>query len=217
MAKPRLQLQGKVFGYLTVVADAGNTAEGKSRWLVRCICGREKILPAAIFYRKGNHPVSKSCGCLRRRLISEATSTHGMSKHPAYAIWRSMIDRCRLPTHQAWKNYGARGIKVCDRWASSFEGFWEDMGSSYRSGLTLERVDNSKGYQPGNCIWATYSQQGSNRRTNRRIHTPWGYLTVSEAARKSGIGHTTLLYRINTQVPKEHLFDAPDTTRSFFR
>ncbi len=133
-----------------------------------------------------------------------------MSKHPAYAVWRSMLDRCRLPQHQAYANYGGRGIKVCARWQASFENFWQDMGPTYRSGLTLERKNNARGYSPKNCMWATRTAQARNKRGNRMIDTPKGKMLLSEASELSGIGTTTLLYRVAHRWPANRLFDAPD-------
>ena len=126
-----------------------------------------------------------------------------------------MRDRCRLPTHQAWKNYGARGIKVCDQWNESFQKFWEDMGESYAPELTLERVDNEAGYSKENCVWVTRKTQNSNKRSNVWIQTPWGKLTVAQASEKSGIGVTTLLYRLKAKVPQSKLFAPPDTRNRF--
>jgi hypothetical protein len=212
MGKPASQLQGLVFGRLTVLHRVGNTAQGKARWKVRCECGKEKEVASHDLTRT-MHP-TRSCGCLMIDRIRESNTTHGMSEHPAFWVWRSMRDRCRLPTHQAWKNYGGRGIKVCPRWGN-FESFWSDMGPTYSSGLTIDRIDNSKGYYRENCRWATYRQQASNKRGNRRIHTPWGYLTVSEASQKSGIGITTILYRLNHQCPIAELFSKPSFTNRF--
>jgi len=142
-------------------------------------------------------------------MIGDANRTHGMSKHPAYAVWRSMLDRCRLPTHQAWANYGGRGITVCSEW-QSFETFWADMGPTYRRGLTLERKDNEGGYSAVNCEWATYRKQMNNKRGNVWIETPLGVMTVAEASRLSGIGHTTLLYRIAHGVSLSTILSTPD-------
>lgn len=215
MGKPRLQLQGQTFGYFTVIAAAG-AKNGDSLWLLRCVCGKEKILPCSDFRRTCKHKTTQSCGCMRRKLIGDANRTHGMTNHPAFWVWRSMRDRCRLPTHQAWKNYGGRGIRVCKKWRK-FETFWSEMGPAYKPGLSIERKDNNGNYEKDNCYWATSRQQNSNRRDNRRIHTPWGFITVAEASRQSGIGITTLLYRLNRQVRRENLFDKPDTTRTFPR
>lgn len=214
MAIYHTDLTGKVFGRLTVVRYLGVNRTGKASWWVRCECGKEKRVDASNLTRK-NHP-TRSCGCWMKEQIRAAIQTHGMSHHPAYAVWRSMVDRCRLPTHQAWKNYGGRGIRVCPRW-ENFESFWSDMRDTYVSGLCLERKDNEKGYSPENCCWASYTAQNSNRRDNRMIHTPWGRITLKEASRKSGIGYTTLLYRLDNKVPMAHMFDKPDLSRTFPR
>lgn len=207
-----IDLTGKVFSRLTVISRAPNNKQGKACWFARCKCGTIKIIAAADF-KKG----TTSCGCYQRQRAAEVSKTHGMSGHPAYWVWRSMCDRCRLSTHQAWKNYGGRGIRVCSRWKDSFEDFWVDMGPTYLFGLTIERRDNDGNYNPGNCYWATSMVQNSNRRDNRRIYTPWGYLTIAQAARCSGIGETTLLYRLNARVHRDHIFDKPDTTRTLPR
>lgn len=195
---------------LTAIAYAGSDGK-KSLWKVRCDCGKELIMPATEFL-KGKQ---KSCGCQRSAEISAALSTHGMSKHPVYAVWRSMRDRCRLPTHQAWANYGGRGIKVCPEWDTSFEAFWRDMGSAYQKGLSLDRIDVDGNYTPENCRWVSMKTQGRNKRNNWVIETPWGRMTVSEAAEKSNIGVTTLLYRLNHKCPKDLLFATPDVTNRF--
>jgi hypothetical protein len=132
-----------------------------------------------------------------------------MSEHPAFWVWRSMHDRCELPTHHAWKNYGGRGITVCAAW-SSFEAFWADMGPGYVPGLTLDRKDNSLGYCPENCRWATRIVQARNKRGNRLIHTNFfGRITIKEAAQKAGLKYTTLLYRIDVGCPTETALTLP--------
>jgi len=99
--------------------------------------------------KRGNHGHSSSIGPDSR----------------TYGCWRNMKQRCLNPNNKEFKNYGARGITICDRWVDSFSAFLEDMGECPDS-LTIERLDNSKGYEPGNCIWAPRSVQSRNRRTN---------------------------------------------------
>lgn len=199
-------LKGLRFGRLVVTEYAGSNGS-KSLWVTRCDCGSTRT-HAASELLKGR---TKSCGCLRNAQQSERAATHRMSKHPAYAVWRSMLDRCRLPTHQAWARYGGRGISVCERW-NSFANFWADMGPSYVSGLTLDRRDNNAGYSPENCRWVTRQVNSRNRRSNRVIQTPEGPMQLCAAAEVSGIGKTTLMYRHRAGWPSERMFDIPDVT-----
>lgn len=208
MPRPVKDITGMRSHFLTAVACIGSNGK-KALWLVRCDCGKELILPSNEFLRQ------KSCGCQSKALIGAANKTHGFSKHPAYWVWRSMRDRCRLPTHHAWADYGGRGIRVCPEWDASFEAFWRDMGPTYRRGLSLDRINVNGNYCPENCRWVTVKIQNRNRRSNRMIDTPWGPMTMSEAAERSAIGKTTLLYRLDHGVPVEHLFDAPDVTNRF--
>lgn len=196
--------------FLTAICYVGSNGK-KSLWKIRCDCGKEIIMPASEFL-KGKQ---KSCGCRSKELIGEAQRTHGMSRHPAYRVWRSMIDRCRLPTHQAWKNYGGRGIRVCARWQEDFLNFWADMGPAYRKGLSLDRIDVDGNYAPENCRWVSDKDQGRNKRNNVLITTPWGVMTVAEASEQSGIGVTTLIYRIRNGCPEDLLFSRPDVTNRF--
>lgn len=207
-------LTGLRAGYLTALRYAG-ARKSKSIWDVECVCGRVIQVEAVEFSRWRKRGVRASCGCKRGESISASRSTHRMSRHKAYAVWRSMCDRCRLPTHQAWKNYGARGIQVCERWQASFQAFWADMGPTYAAGLTLERKDNSLGYTPENCAWATRRRQARNKRTNSLINTPWGRVTVAEAADRSGLNRSTLYYRVNAGVPDSMLFLPPDSSQRF--
>lgn len=122
---------------------------------------------------------------------------HGMHGTKPYMVWNTMKCRCCNPNDARWDYYGGRGIKVCKKWMR-FIGFWEDMGSSYKEGLSLERRDNNKGYSKSNCYWATQTQQLRNTRRNRYINTQWGKLCVSEAAIRSELNVATVFHRIRS-------------------
>jgi hypothetical protein len=114
---------------------------------------------------------------------------------PLYWVWANIHTRCKYPSHTAWKSYGARGITVCPAW-ENFEQFRDDMGPTYAPGLTIERKDNNLGYCPENCEWIPRSDQSKNRRCNHRLDTPWGVLTLADAARKAKMNEATLRRRI---------------------
>jgi hypothetical protein len=143
-----------------------------------------------------------------REKAADRLFTHGMSFHPAYQNWMHAKGRCNDTRNKYYKDYGGRGIKVCDRW-SSFEAFWEDMGPTWKEGLTLDRINNQKGYEPDNCRWATAMEQANNRWDNRIINTPNGRMTISQAARLFGINQHTLFGRVRANWPDDRLFDPP--------
>ena len=207
MSKPIIDLTGQQFHYLTVLSRAENTAQGKTQWLCRCTCGKEVVVPSKNL-RKKRYP-TKSCGCMMRTLISKANRKHGMAHHPAWGVWHSMKQRCTDPNHPAYRNYGGRGLTVCNRWLESFEAFWDDMGPTWKKGLDLDRIDNNLGYSPENCRWTSRRENCLNRRNTRFITTQWWILPLSVASELSGIGKTTLLYRLDHGWPIEFLFIPP--------
>jgi hypothetical protein len=168
---------GMTFGRLTVLSERMIQSEpgGANRLhcTCKCSCGNTVEVKAHNLLTTN----TKSCGCLR--LTGDANRKHGKYRTPEYYIWSSMRQRCSNPKTQSYKYYGARGIKVCDRWEHSFENFLSDMGPR-PDGLTLERNDNDRGYSPDNCCWATHSRQSKNRR-------PWKK-NLGRRPSKSNIG-----------------------------
>jgi len=155
----KVDMRGVRSGRLLVVSEV----KGRKRisWLCLCNCGN-KVIVSSDNLRHGN---TKSCGCLRKEVTGKLKRTHGLSSLKEYAKWALAIDRCHKENNFQYKDYGGRGIRVCKRWRNSFEAFYKDMGPC-PPGLTLERINNDKGYFPRNCKWATWDEQCRNRRTN---------------------------------------------------
>jgi hypothetical protein len=136
----------------------------------------------------------------------QRNTTHNMIDHPAYRAWIQLKSRCLNKKCPEYIRYGARGIKVCERWVNSFENFWEDMGPTWKKRYSIERFDVNRGYEPSNCGWATSKEQANNRRTNHIIETPEGKMTLTMAAEKFGISPITIHSRIRYGWPHKDLF-----------
>jgi len=134
---------------------------GSSTWSCICECGSTRVVPS----RDLVAGKSKSCGCLQRELTGDTKRTHGGSSSRAYQIWVHMRGRCRNPKNERYALYGGRGIDICSRW-DSFANFISDMGEP-PANLSIDRVDNDRGYYPDNCRWATQKQQVHNSRSTK--------------------------------------------------
>jgi len=185
----RIDRTGDRYGRLLVLEHVPNAPGAKdtnARWLCQCDCGKTKV----VYGQDLKRGKVVSCGCWN----DEKRFKHGMSRTHVNAVWRMMLDRCRNPNNQAYKNYGGRGIKVCERW-QSFENFLADMGDR-PVGYQIDRIDNDGDYEPGNCRWATVEQQLNNTRTNVNLTLNGETHTLAEWSRITGIGWFTLRARL---------------------
>lgn len=193
------------FGKLTVISRAPNRGI-RTMWNCRCDCGVEKVVWASGLKTGG----STSCGCNRGE-ANRKRASHGMTRSKLFRVWSGIISRCHGQGNANFKNYGARGIFVCDRWRT-FSEFMEDMLPSYRDGLQIERKDNDKGYSPENCTWATRMEQNSNKRNNRFITVNGLRKTLSQWARDAGVSIHCLIARLDRGWPAEKAVSTPTAT-----
>lgn len=190
----RLDLTGKNVGRLTVLEFA--YIQGKKRiWRCRCECGNDAFIETAV----ANSNRQMSCGCYGKEVASkiciERNTSHGKSKTRIYTIWFDMLRRCTDERRSEYKRYGAKGIKICDRWLK-FENFLEDMGDSPGEEYSIDRIDYKGNYEPENCRWATDFEQANNKSNNHILIIGNEKLTISEASKKFGINYSTLRSRL---------------------
>lgn len=161
-----VDLSGIRFGRLVVVSR-DVSKKGHPAWNCLCDCGQEKVC-LGINLKKG---VTQSCGCLRTEMITARSLKHGNRRQRGggttsreYEAWCSMIGRCETESNTSYDNYGARGVKVCERWRSSFENFLADMGERPSPKHSIDRINVNGDYEPLNCRWVTREEQMRNRR-----------------------------------------------------
>lgn len=203
---------GNKYGRLEVLAYSGHEAH-RHKYQCRCECGSIIVVERSSLL--SGH--TKSCGCLHNSVRWKNRVTHGGTirnadgklHNPEYLAWVSMRARCRTETHSAYHNYGGRGITVCDAWANNFESFLQDVGRRPSKQHSLDRIDNDRGYEPGNVRWSTRTDQGNNRRTNVVLDYNGKAMTMSQWAEELGMSKNTLHCRLKSGMPLEEALTRP--------
>ncbi len=209
MTRPDVTV-GQRYGRGVVIA-LGERVNDRAGARLLCDCGREYVARLHMLRRAAKYGEGKrSCGCLARDALAvsrekahAAARVHGLSGHPLYGTWTAMLQRCGNPGHHAYARYGGRGIKVCDRWhdLALFVADIERLIGPRPDGMTLDRVDNDRGYDPGNVRWATRAQQIRNASQARlteeivddcRVRYAWGEATARELAAEYGVAMRTM-------------------------
>lgn len=186
-------LTGQRFGRLTVIERAKNGKPGIVNWLCKCDCGNYKEVNAYSLHAG----LTQSCGCYRNERTSVSNSTHGMSKTRIYGIWASMKARCYKPSTDGYENYGGRGIAICDEWLNNPEAFIEwALTHGYKDDLSIDRIDCNGNYEPSNCRWVNWYEQGANKRNNVLVTYKGETHIIAEWSRKTGIKASTINARI---------------------
>lgn len=190
----KIDLKGQKFGRLLVIDFAFYKKE-KTFWKCKCECGNETIVRSDCLKSKN----SSSCGCYGKEQRQKATLKHNLTfKCRLYNIWQDMKARCYNKNKYCYKDYGARGIKVCDEWKNDFLNFYNWAKSNgYKDNLSIDRIDNYKDYTPQNCRWATSEEQNYNKRNTIIIENDGIKYTILDLYKKFNIPKKILWYRIN--------------------
>lgn len=180
----RRDLAGRQFGMITVLSYS-HTISGRAQWLCECQCGNRKVIPAE-HLRDG---VKSSCGCV------PINRTHGMRGTRIYTIWKNIRARCTNTKERGYANYAGRGIRLCERWYK-FENFYSDMGDPPTPKHSIDRINNNGNYEPGNCRWATPTEQARNRRNSVIVEHNGISMTCAEWDQSRGFPQGTIARRI---------------------
>jgi len=185
---------GKRFGRLIVLQYVGVATNHKSIFECVCDCGKHIVV-------KRNSLVTdhtKSCGCLYEEAIQVNALKHGLRNHALYHTWLNIKDRCGNPNNSHYKYYGGKGIKVCSEWANDFKKFYDwSLSVGWVKGLSIERNNNSKGYEPSNCRYIPLIEQCKNKTSNIMITINNETKYLAEWCLETGVNPSTAYSRIN--------------------
>ena len=197
-------LTGKRFGMLT--AQHVHRIDGKVYWKCKCECGNERVIATGRLTTGSAY----SCGCVRRKI--DPRIKHGMANTRIYAIFKGMRARCTNENHPYYKNYGGRGIKVCDEWMADdgFEKYYKwSMENGYAEDLSIDRIDNDGNYEPSNCRWVDNKTQSNNTSTNRRFVFMGKEYTMAQISDMTNVPYRLISRRISRGWSIEDAINVP--------
>lgn len=203
-------ITGQRFGRLVAIEPIGRDKQGYIIWRCKCDCGNEKSVTTK-YLGKG----TSSCGCFSKEVHDKARTKHGKRFTRLYAIHKGIKDRCLNPNHPTYKNYGNRGIKICDEWLNDFEAFekWA-LANGYdenapKGQCTLDRIDVNGNYEPSNCRFVSMKEQERNKRNNVLITYNGETHCMSEWAEMAGLKYITFQHRLYAGWSMEDALNKP--------
>jgi hypothetical protein len=201
-------LIGKKFNKWTVL-EIGPILKKNRTCLCECECGNKKLI-VCYNLKSGGSKGCKECAIKEMKIRPSANISHGQTKRhkcsSEYLAWGAMKTRCYNKKSRNYKNYGARGIIVCDRWLDSFENFFQDMGKKLSNKHSLDRIDNNKNYEPENCKWSLPQEQVDNRRISKLFEFKGNLLSIPLMAKEIKC-HPTQMYRLLKRFPLEKILN----------
>jgi hypothetical protein len=198
--------KGDVFNYLTCIEpNVERYSISDHLSLFRCKCGKE-VKVSNNNVQRGN---TRSCGCYKRETTHNLLTTHGLTDTKVYRAWCSIKRRCTYTKDIQYNSYGGRGIKVCDRWLSSFCNFYSDMGDPPTAQHTIDRIDNNGDYEPSNCRWASYREQARNKQNTRYVEWEGSLYNIHDLAAKYNIDTRNILKRLSRNWTLERALTQP--------
>lgn len=178
---------GEKIGRLTIIKEVGKAKDGHKLFLCKCECGNE------VSVASNNFRNTKSCGCLRKEIQSKKAKKHGLSQERIYKEYYRMMTRCYNNKTKNFKNWGGKGIRVCDDWRKDKMNFinWA-FGNGYKENLTLDRIDNNKDYSPENCRWVTMQKQMENKTNNVFVNVDGENIQLSLFCRENNLSYSSI-------------------------
>lgn len=210
-----LDLTGKRFGRLTALYR-DSSKQGKVYWICNCDCGNQ----TSVYASKLNIGETKSCGCIRKEMLSARRKKHGFTKTTLHNAWINMKTRCNNPTHNEYERYGGRGITYCKDW-EKFEnfmkwsldnGFQEIKDKNGRNLLSLDRINNDGNYEPSNCKWSTRIEQARNKCSNVNYEYNGKIYCLTSLAEISAVSLDSIRRRIRSGWSVEDAVNTPSKT-----